>query len=106
MLVYARSSINANHDRNGRSQHIRVDKARHLPVVSIVVPCWGYLIGSLLYIWLNPKKELQWLLQVVYIYIHMYVCVYIYIYMCMYVNVYIKTPRCLNSKKEKTHGVE
>ena len=27
-----------------------------LPVVSIVVPFWGYLIGSLLYIWLNQKK--------------------------------------------------
>ena len=21
---------------------------------------WGYLIGSILYIWLNQKKELQW----------------------------------------------
>ena len=28
-----------------------------LPVVSIVFPFWGYLIGSLLYIWLNQKKE-------------------------------------------------
>ena len=27
-----------------------------LPIVSIVVPFWGYLIGSLLYIWLNQKK--------------------------------------------------
>ena len=31
-----------------------------LPIVSIVVPFGGYLIGSLLYIWLNQKKELQW----------------------------------------------
>ena len=31
-----------------------------LPVVSIAVPFGGYLIGSLLYIWLNQKKELQW----------------------------------------------
>ena len=36
-------------------QHTRV-----LPIVSIVVPFGGYLIGSLLYIWLNQKKELQW----------------------------------------------
>ena len=35
-----------------------------LPIVSIVVPFWGYLIGSLLYIWLNQKKELQWRLEV------------------------------------------
>ena len=27
-----------------------------LPAVSIVFPFGGYLIGSLLYIWLNPKK--------------------------------------------------
>ena len=44
----------------------------HIPVVSIVVPFWGYLVGSLLYmymymyvyiyicIWLNQKQELQW----------------------------------------------
>ena len=36
-----------------------------VPVVSIVVPFWGYLIGSLLCIWLNQKKELQWRLEVV-----------------------------------------
>ena len=30
------------------------------PRVSIVVPFWGYLIGSLIYNWLNQKKELQW----------------------------------------------
>ena len=41
-------------------------KISSLPVVSIVVPFWVYLIGSLLYIWgLNQKKELQWRLQVV-----------------------------------------
>ena len=28
-----------------------------LPVVSFVVPFWGYLIGSLLYIWLNQKRN-------------------------------------------------
>ena len=28
-------------------------------IVSIVVPSWGYLIGSYLYIWLNQNKELQ-----------------------------------------------
>ena len=33
------------------------------PIVSIVVPFWGYLIGSKLYIWLNQKKELQWRLE-------------------------------------------
>ena len=26
-----------------------------LPIVSIVVPFWGYLIGSLIYSWLNQK---------------------------------------------------
>ena len=31
-----------------------------LPIVSIVVPFWGYLIGSLIYNWLNQRKELQW----------------------------------------------
>ena len=31
-----------------------------LPVVSIVAPFWVYRIRSLLYIWLNQKKELQW----------------------------------------------
>ena len=30
-------------------------KVKALPVVSIVVPFWGYLIGSILYIWLNQK---------------------------------------------------
>ena len=30
---------------------------RILPVVSIVVPFWGYLIGSLLYGWLNQKRN-------------------------------------------------
>ena len=35
-----------------------------LPIVSIVVPFGGYLIGSLIYNWLNQKKELQWRLQV------------------------------------------
>ena len=33
-------------------------------MVSVVVPFWGYLIRSLLYIWLNQKKaadaELSW----------------------------------------------
>ena len=33
---------------------------RGLPIVSIVVSFWGYLIGSLIYNWLNQKKELQW----------------------------------------------
>ena len=28
-----------------------------IPRVSIVVPFWGYLIGSLLYIWLNQKRN-------------------------------------------------
>ena len=31
-----------------------------LPIVSIVVPFWGYLIKALIYNWLNQKKELQW----------------------------------------------
>ena len=35
-----------------------------LPVVSIVVPFWGYAKGSLIYNGLNQKKELQWRLQV------------------------------------------
>ena len=30
---------------------------KELPIVSIVVPFWGYLLGSLM---LNQKKELQW----------------------------------------------
>ena len=34
------------------------------PIVSIVVPFGGYLLGSLVYNWLNQKKELQWRLQV------------------------------------------
>ena len=35
-----------------------------LPVVSIVVPFWGYIFTSLIYNWLNQKTELQWRLQV------------------------------------------
>ena len=31
--------------------------ACNVPVVSIVVPFWGYPIGPLLYIWLNQKKN-------------------------------------------------
>ena len=31
-----------------------------LPIVSIVVPFWGYLIRSELYIWINHEQELQW----------------------------------------------
>ena len=31
-----------------------------LPIVSIVVPFWGYLLGSLIESWLNQKKELEW----------------------------------------------
>ena len=35
-----------------------------LPIVSIVVSLWGYLIESYLYTLLNVKKELQWRLYV------------------------------------------
>ena len=28
-----------------------------IPIVSIVVPFWGYLIGSLIYNWLNQKRN-------------------------------------------------
>ena len=31
-----------------------------VPIISIVVPFWGYLFGSLISIWLNQKKERQW----------------------------------------------
>ena len=31
-----------------------------LPIVSIVVPFWGYLVKALVYTWLNQKRELQW----------------------------------------------
>ena len=37
-----------------------LSEGRSLPRVSIVVPFWGYLSGSLIYKWLNRKKELQW----------------------------------------------
>ena len=28
-----------------------------LPIVSVVVPFWGYLLGSFIWNWLNPKKR-------------------------------------------------
>ena len=30
-----------------------------VPIVSIVVPFWGYLLGSLIQNWLNQKTEIQ-----------------------------------------------
>ena len=32
-------------------------KAGFLPIVSIVVPFWGYLLGSVIEIWLNQKRS-------------------------------------------------
>ena len=34
--------------------HVRLE----LPIVSIIVPFWGYLLGSLVQNWLNQKREL------------------------------------------------
>ena len=39
---------------------VTVQKQWGLPMVSIVVPFGGYLLGSLIKIWLNQDKELQW----------------------------------------------
>ena len=40
-----------------KSQAIMVRMILAIPIVSIVVPFWGYLIGSYLYIWLNQKRN-------------------------------------------------
>ena len=47
-------------EHRGSKDSSRGSWQRTIPRVSIVVPFWGYLLGSLIQNWLNQKKELQW----------------------------------------------
>ena len=69
-LLKAPSGVRLSHHTGGRSCRATLkydadlnnqEKALGiLPIVSIVVPFWGYLLGSLIQKLVKPKKELQW----------------------------------------------